>query len=60
MKKLATFVFAASLFGSYSMFASAASTCQINCFTKFDACLDSLPYYKCEQIYKTCLRNCGG
>ena len=57
MKKITMFVFAAAVAGSYSMVSSAAFDCRMNCFIKYDEC--TLPAYKCEQIYKTCLRSCG-
>lgn len=36
-----------------------ASTCGDACFEQFDACMGTLPLYKCQQIYQTCMRQCG-
>ncbi len=39
-----------------------AYTCQQQCFIQYENCLGSgtLPVYKCQQIYQTCLNQCGG
>ncbi|HJR74992.1 MAG TPA: hypothetical protein VJ806_15305 [Luteimonas sp.] len=39
-----------------------AYTCQQNCQTQYVNCIESgtLPLYKCQQIYNTCLNQCGG
>ncbi len=39
-----------------------AYTCQQQCHAQYVNCIESgtLPLYKCQQIYNTCLSQCGG
>lgn len=39
-----------------------AYTCQQQCYVSYVNCIESgtLPLYKCQQIYNTCVNQCGG
>ena len=48
-------------FGAALSLSAYAYTCSQQCFIQYENCLGSgtLPVYKCQQIYQTCLNQCN-